>query len=79
MTGLPVRLAVTYSDRTEALVRGEVLVPGADLAVTVATTDQLFRDVWINQDIDAAEMSLATYCIQVSRGVGDFIAIPAFP
>ena len=79
MTGLPVRLAVTYSDRTEALVRGEVLVPGADLAVTVTTTDRLFRDVWMNQDIDAAEMSLATYCIQVSRGVRDFIAIPAFP
>jgi len=74
-----VRLAVTYSDRTEALVRGEVLVPGANLTVTVTTTDRLFRDAWIDQDIDAAEMSLATYCIQVSRGVRDFIAIPAFP
>jgi 4,5-dihydroxyphthalate decarboxylase len=79
VTGLPVRLALTYSDRTEALVRGEVPVRGADLAVTVATTDQLFRDLWRNQDIDAAEMSLATYCIQVSRGVRDFVAIPAFP
>jgi 4,5-dihydroxyphthalate decarboxylase len=79
VTGLPVRLAVTYSDRTEALVCGEVLVRGADLAVTVTTTDQLFGDLWRRQDIDAAEMSLATYCIQVSRGVCDFIAIPAFP
>jgi len=76
---LSVRLAVTYSDRTEALVRGEVQVRGAELAVTVATTSQLFRDLWRSQDIDAAEMSLATYCIQVSRGVQDFIAIPAFP
>jgi 4,5-dihydroxyphthalate decarboxylase len=79
VTGLPVRLALTYSDRTEALVRGEVPVRGADLAVTVATTDQIFRDLWRNRDIDAAEMSLATYCIQVSRGVRDFVAIPAFP
>jgi 4,5-dihydroxyphthalate decarboxylase len=70
---------VTYSDRTEALVRGEVVVRGADLAVTVATTHQLFRDLWRTSDIDAAEMSLATYCIQVSRGVREFIAIPAFP
>ena len=79
MTPLPVRLAVTYSDRTEALVRGEVLVRGTDLAVTVTTTHQLFRDLWHTHDIDAAEMSLATYCIQISRGVRDFIAIPAFP
>jgi 4,5-dihydroxyphthalate decarboxylase len=79
VTGLPVRLVVTYSDRTEALVHGEVLVPGTDLAVTVATTDRIFRDLWRKQDIDAAEMSLATYCIQVSRGVSDFVAIPAFP
>jgi 4,5-dihydroxyphthalate decarboxylase len=79
VTRLPVRLAVTYSDRTEALVRGEVLVRGADLAVTVTTTQQLFRDLWRSNDIDAAEMSLAAYCIQVSRGVRDFIAIPAFP
>jgi 4,5-dihydroxyphthalate decarboxylase len=79
VTGLPVRVAVTNSDRTEALVRGEVLVRGADLAVTVATTHELFRDVWRTRDIDAAEMSLATYCIQVSRGVSDFVAIPVFP
>ena len=79
MSGLPVRLAVTYSDRTEALLRGEVPVRGADLAVTVTATDQIFRDLWRGQDFDAAEMSLATYCIQVSRGACDFIAIPAFP
>jgi 4,5-dihydroxyphthalate decarboxylase len=79
VTGLPVRLAVTNSDRTEALIRGEVLVRGADLAVTVATTHELFRDVWRTRAIDAAEMSLATYCIQVSRGVSDFVAIPVFP
>jgi 4,5-dihydroxyphthalate decarboxylase len=79
VTGLPVRLAVTYSDRTEALVRGEVAVRGADLAVTITTTDRIFRDLWRTRDIDAAEMSLATYCIQVSRGIADFVAIPVFP
>jgi 4,5-dihydroxyphthalate decarboxylase len=79
VTRIPVRLAVTYSDRTEALVRGDVTVRGTDLAVTVTTTDQLFRDLWRTHDVDAAEMSLATYCIQASRGVDDFIAIPAFP
>ena len=70
---------MTYSDRTEALVRGEVGVRGADLAVTVSTTDQIFKDVWRTRDFDVAEMSLATYCIQISRGVRDFIAIPVFP
>lgn len=79
MTGLPVRLAVTHSDRTEALVRGEVPLRGADLSVTVATAERIFAGLWHNRDFDAAEMSLATYCIQVSRGVADFVAIPAFP
>jgi 4,5-dihydroxyphthalate decarboxylase len=79
MTGLPLRLAVTYSDRTEALVRGEVTVRGVELAATVATTGRLFSDLWRARQLDAAEMSLATYSIQFSRGIDDFIAIPAFP
>jgi 4,5-dihydroxyphthalate decarboxylase len=47
--------------------------------VTVGTTDQIFGDLWRSANIDAAEMSLATYSIQISRGVDDFLAIPAFP
>jgi len=79
VTGLPVRLAVTYSDRTEALVRGEIGVRGANLAVTVGTTDWIFRDLLDNGDFDAAEMSLAAYSIRVSRRIDGFIAIPVFP
>jgi 4,5-dihydroxyphthalate decarboxylase len=79
MSALPIRLAVTRSDRTEALISGDVAVRGVDLAVTVGTTGWIFRDLWRSREFDAAEMSLATYSIQLSRGLDDFLAIPVFP
>lgn len=72
-------MALTRSDRTEALISGDVRPKGVDLDVVVGTTNDIFYDVLQSSKYDAAEMSLAAYGVRRSRGEADLIAIPVFP
>ncbi len=65
-------------DRVMALHDGRVTVPGIHLKSIVAPTSKLFPLAVGEAPYDITEMSISSYILQVSRGVGDYIAIPAF-
>ena len=72
-------LAVRNYDRTVPILRGDVIVPGADLR-TIETTEvaAMFTGMFTGE-YDISKMSLAEVIYARSRGLDDFIAIPVFP
>ena len=78
-SGVPVSLALTLSDRVQALFDGTVKPSGVDLQVLRGTTDEIFYRMLRHREYDVAEMSLAAYTVERSRGMDGLIAIPVFP
>ncbi len=75
---VPLTLACERYDRTEALRDGRVQVAGADLTYLAQTVEETFFRMARFQEFDAAEMSLASYTVSLSRGA-PFVAMPVFP
>ena len=77
-----VTLRLTFAswdhDRTAALHDGRVRIPGVELECTTAPTTTLFPLAANEARFDVTELSLSSHILQVSRGEGDYIAIPAF-
>ena len=75
-------LSLTFAswdhDRVMALHEGHVTVPGVTLKSVIEPTSKLFPLAVGEAPYDITEMSISSYILQVSRGVGDYIAIPAF-
>jgi len=74
-----ITLAHTYSDRIAALCDGTVTVPDVDLRILRGTTETIFWRMLRDQPYDAAEMSLAAYAVERSRGNDALVALPVFP
>jgi 4,5-dihydroxyphthalate decarboxylase len=71
---------VDYLDRTRALQDGSVIPAGIDWNyVVVSGIGDLFRRMAQHAEFDAAEMSLSTYMMMISRGDTRLVAIPVFP
>lgn len=77
-TALELTFASWDHDRVMALHTGRVKVPGVRLQSVVAPTSKLFPLAVSDARYDITEMSISSYILQVSRGVGEYIAIPAF-
>ena len=75
---LDLTLATWDHDRAMALHDGRVTVPGVALNGTVAPTSKLFPLAVGAAPYDITEMSISSYILQVSRGVGEYVAIPVF-
>ena len=72
-------IACRHYDRTAAILRGEVGVPGVDLRpVEMTDVAALFTGLH-SGEFDVSEMSLGELVYAVSRGSNDFLAIPVFP
>ncbi len=65
-------------DRVGALHDGRVMVPGVALDCTIAPTSQLFPLAVGEAPYDVTEMSMSSHILQVSRGEGAYVAVPAF-
>jgi len=65
-------------DRVMALHEGQVAVPGILLKSVIEPTSKLFPLAVGEAPYDITEMSISSYILQASRGVGEYIAIPAF-
>lgn len=78
MTDLSLTLATWDHDRVMALHDGRVTVPGVTMESHIYPTSKLFP--WAVQDarFDITEMSVSSYVLQLSRGVSEYTAIPAF-
>ncbi len=71
-------LATWDHDRVMALHDGRVAVPGVTIKSVIAPTSKLFPAAVGPATYDITEMSISSYLMQVSRGVGEYIAIPVF-
>jgi 4,5-dihydroxyphthalate decarboxylase len=80
---MPGRLKLTLAcwdyDRTRALADGRVRPEGIDLNYLNLHVEETFFRMLRHREFDAAEMSLSSYALSLSRGDSPFIAIPVFP
>lgn len=79
MTRLPLSLACWNYDRTQALAQGTVQPDGIDLNLQILEVEETFFRMLRHREFDAAEMSLSSYCVSLSRSNPAFIALPVFP
>lgn len=79
MSKLDLSFACWGYDRTEALRSGEVRPDGINLNYQVLDVEETFFRMLRNQEFDAAEMSMSSYCVTLGRDNPPFIAIPVFP
>lgn len=66
-------------DRTAKLKLGEISLDGAPYTYLPLTPAEIFWRMHKYAEFDVSEMSLATYCVERSRGDDRFVAIPVFP
>lgn len=79
MSKLRLTLACWDYDRTRALADGRVTPEGVDLNLLPMEVEETFFRMLRNREFDAAEMSLSSYCVSLTREAPPFIAIPVFP
>jgi 4,5-dihydroxyphthalate decarboxylase len=79
LSKLQLSLACWDYDRTRALADGSVRAEGIDLIYNNLFVEETFFRMLRNREFDAAEMSLSSYCVSLSRPEPAFIAIPVFP
>jgi len=79
MSKLRLTLACWDYDRTRALADGRVVPEGVDLSFLPLHVEETFFRMLRNSEFDAAELSLSSYCVSLSRPNPPFVAIPVFP
>ncbi|WP_413717579.1 4,5-dihydroxyphthalate decarboxylase [Silicimonas sp. MF1-12-2] len=75
---LALSLATWDHDRVMALHERRISVPGIRLKSVIEPTSKLFPAAVSAAPYDITEMSISSYILQISRGVGEYVAIPAF-
>ena len=78
MAGPKLTLACWDYDRTRALLEGRVGVAGWRIDAKAQPPEETFPHALADAPFDVSELSLSSYLMQVSRGEGAYIAIPAF-
>ena len=75
---LRVSLATWDHDRVAAIHDGRVTVPGVEIDGHILPTSKLFPIAVQEARFDVTELSVSSYVLQVSRGLGAYTAIPVF-
>lgn len=79
MSKLRLSLACWDYDRVRALADGSIAPDGIDLNMLNLPVEETFFRMLRYREFDAAEMSLSSYTVSLSREPKPFIAIPVFP
>jgi 4,5-dihydroxyphthalate decarboxylase len=79
MSKLRLTLACWDYDRARALADGDVAPEGIDLNMLALPVEETFFRMLRHREFDAAEMSLSSYAVSLTRDNPAFIAIPVFP
>ncbi|HUZ75110.1 MAG TPA: ABC transporter substrate-binding protein [Stellaceae bacterium] len=79
MSKLRLTLACWDYDRARALSDGSVTAEGIDLNILELPVEETFFRMLRHREFDAAEMSLSSYTVSLTRENPAFIAIPVFP
>lgn len=75
---LTLTVACAPYDRVRPLFDGRVALPGIRLVPVPIHSEQSFPRAFTRAEFDVTELSLSSQLIQVSRGQGEYVAIPAF-
>lgn len=79
MQRLALSLACWNYDRTRALMDGSVRPDGIDLTYLDLPVEETFFRMLRHREFDAAELSLSSYAVSLTREPRAFVAIPIFP
>ncbi len=79
MTAGKISLACRNYDRTQAILRGLVKIPGIEIELHEMTSVPRMFAGFFRGEFDVSEFSLAELIYAVSRGHREFCAIPVFP
>jgi len=76
---LPLTVAFTNYDRTQALADGRVPIEGCDPNYFDIEPEEIFHRALHHEEFDVAELSFSNYIALRSRGECPYIGIPVFP
>lgn len=79
MSKLRLSLGCWNYDRTRGLLEGRIQPDGIDLTYLDMPVEETFFRMLRHQEFDAAEMSLSSYAVSLTRPERPFVAIPVFP
>ncbi|HLZ84472.1 MAG TPA: ABC transporter substrate-binding protein [Caulobacteraceae bacterium] len=79
MGKLRLSLACWNYDRVRAIADGRVSPEGIDLNLMTLPVEETFFRMLRHREFDAAEMSLSSYAVSLTRPDPAFIALPVFP
>lgn len=79
MARLPLSLACWNYDRVQALMDGTVRADGIDLNFQNLIVEETFFRMARHREFDAAEMSMSSYVVSLTKFERPFIAIPVYP
>jgi len=79
LSRLRLSLACWNYDRTRALMDGSVRPDGIELTWLNLPVEETFFRMLRHREFDAAEMSLSSYVVSMSREPRPFVALPVFP
>ncbi|WP_043830613.1 hypothetical protein [Muricoccus aerilatus] len=71
-------LACAPYDRVQPLFDGRVRVEGVEIVPVPIASEQSFPRAVQRAEFDASELSLSSQLMQVSRGEGEYVALPVF-
>src|SRR4051794_12366724 len=78
MAKLEISMACGLYDRTFALFDGQVQIEGCELNAVPLLPEETFHRAFRDHEFDITEMSLSSHAVTISRGVDQYIGIPAF-
>jgi 4,5-dihydroxyphthalate decarboxylase len=79
MAKLRLSVACWNYDRVRAIADGRVSPEGIDLNLMTLPVEETFFRMLRHREFDAAEMSLSSYAVSLTRADPAFIALPVFP
>lgn len=79
MSGIPLTIALSDSDRTRPIARGEVPIEGVDATINLMGVQALFNHQLTTHEFDCCEFPIATYLRTLEQPGRPYLAIPIFP
>jgi 4,5-dihydroxyphthalate decarboxylase len=76
---LKITVAVTYYDRTRALIDGRAAIEGCEATVLELEPEEMFHRALHYQEFDVAELSFSNFLSLTADGSCPYLGIPVFP
>jgi 4,5-dihydroxyphthalate decarboxylase len=78
MARLPITIATWDYDRVRALIDGRVQIEGCEVNYLPMPVEECFERAYFHGEFDVCEIGFSPFLIALSRGIADYVAVPAF-